>query len=369
MPNKTKVTSRQMVFMLLLLIYSTAEFILPKDSYKYAKQDFWLSFVLLGIYGIGIAYIIVKLASRFKNKTVIEYSKIILGNKIGSVIGFIYCIYFLQIDSTIIREFGDLLAGPFYPTTPVWFFCTTIVAASAYALYKGLEVIGRASDVVFPLYLIGILMFPLANVVNMDLSNLKPVLAEGIGPVFRGAYTGTIWFAETAVLLILFPTLKKPKEGFKVASIAIVALTLILVLSAISLIGVFGNELKYIVNPYLELARYIRLSDSFERPESYLLFIWSSSLVIKIAVFYYCAVISIAQLFNIKDHKKLIIPVGIILVVLSQITFRNAADLATIITKYLIIPYFIVQDLIPAILLIVAKVRKLGYQNGEQNGD
>ena len=360
MDKRIKLECRQVVYILLIVIYSTAEFVLSKESFESAKHDNWMISIVLGIFGVILGFIIIKLALKFKDKTIVEYSKEIVGNKLGTIIGLLYCIFFLQLTSIIIGEFVELLAGPFYPSTPLWFFAITIVMVASYVAYKGLGIIGRVADVIMPLYLIAIVMFPLLNIPNMDLSNVKPVLAKGIMPIIEGSKTGTIWYGELSVSLIIFPFLKKPKNGYKITIVAIISISLILTISAITLVAVFGDEIESLTNPYLELVRYIKISNSFERPESFLLFIWTSSLVIKIAVFFYCAVSCLSQVFKIKEKLHVVIATAIFLVILSLLTMRSSAFLQFLIAEILVIPYFIMQCVIPLILLISAKIKKVG---------
>lgn len=357
-----KISNRQIIYLLVIVVTSTAILFLPTMIYKVAKQDSWLTLVPLVAFGIVVAYIITSLGLMFKDKTIIQYSEIIVGKVLGKIIGLIYCVFFIHIDMVIIREFSELLIGPFLSETPILFFTVGIILASIYAVRSGLEVIARVNEVIFPLFLIAVGGIILMVVKDMEFKNLTPVLAEGLIPVVRGSYNQTLFISEIIVMAMFIPYINIPQKARRSAFIVVVIIGLIGMLIMIGIITVFGTQTDRLDYPFLSLARYVSIAGIIERVEPLILFMWVCGVFVKIAVFHYCAVLSLAQWLNLKDYRPLVVPIGVILVVFSIILWGNIAQLTVQLTKILPIPYLIVEVGIPAVLLITAKLRKKGVR-------
>jgi spore germination protein KB len=91
---------------------------------------------------------------------------------------------------------------------------------------------------------------------------------------------------------------------------------------------------------------------------------------IKIGVFYYAAVVGTADLFKLKDQKKIIFPIGLIVIFAAGAIASNySEDMKeglVVVPIYLHWPF---QIIIPGILLIIAFVRnrkKLSSKKGNE---
>lgn len=355
-----KISNNQLVKLFLITVSSTAILFGPTISYRYARQDSWLSIILAAVYGIVLISIITSLGMIFKGKTIIQYSEIAVGKVLGKPISLLYCLFFIYINAFVVREFSELLVGVFLPETPMGFFTIAIIIASTYAVRKGLEVIARINDLFFPLYVVAFIAVFALVIQEMDFKNLAPVLAEGFMPVLEGAYINTVWFSEAIIAAMFIPYINKPGKTFKPLLLAVILLGLVGALTLIGVVATFGSQIELLEYPVLSLARYIRASDFLIRADPFIVFMWIAGVFVKIAVFHYCAVLAIAQLLSLKDYRPLVMPIGIILAVLSIVLFSNIIELINQIERLIPVLGLVIQGGIPAVLLIVAKLRKRG---------
>lgn len=108
------------------------------------------------------------------------------------------------------------------------------------------------------------------------------------------------------------------------------------------------------------LARYISLADIIERVEPLIMLIWIGGGFVKVGVFYYCAVLAMAQWLNLREYKALVLPTGALLAVLSIILWENVIQLTHQIAR-VIPPYFLAIEVgIPLVLLALARLRGKG---------
>ena len=365
--EKAKITNAQSILLFIVVVSSTGILFLPTIVYEIAKRDTWLTMVLVGFLGTVVAYIITKLGLMFKDKTIIQYSEIILGKVPGKIVGLIYCAYFIHLDAIGIREFSELLVGPFFPGTPILFFTIAIMLVSIYAVYSGIEVIARVNEFIFPLFMIAISGIIFLSIKDMDFNNFLPILEGGWMPVIKGTYHEIYFISEMVFLLMLIPYINKQEKVQKSVFTGVILLALLGMVVFGGIGAVFGAALVNRINyPFLALARYVSIGDVATRIESLVMFMWVSGVFIKITILHYCAVLAVSQWLNLKVYKPLVIPIGAIMVVLSMIIAGNVVELGELLSKILI-PYLIIEIGIPFILLIVALLRKKGSRKPMNN--
>lgn len=358
MSEQGKISYKQIISLIIMTISPTAILYLPTLTYKEAKQDGWISILVVTIYALIVAYIITNLNMMFKGKTIIQYSEDIVGKYVGKVIGFLYCVLYLYLNATVIREFSELLAGPFMPETPLLFFTIGIILPSIFGVYKGIEVIARTAQIIFPIFIGAVIIIILLGVSDMDFNRLQPILAEGYKPVLKGASRQISWFSQTIILTIITPFINIPKKTGKMTYIAIIIVSIMIILVNISIVSTFGEETELMNYPFLSFARYISAIGFIERLDSIIMFLWIGGVFIKIVILHYCATISISQLFNVKDYRILSVPIGIILIILSSTIWGSLTEVKEKILLINIPFNATVQAGIPTVLIIIEKIKR-----------
>lgn len=359
MHETKKISQRQIIYLLIITIASTALLFLPSLIYEEAKQDGWLSIVLMTIYGIAVAYIITSLGIVFKDKTIIQYSEIIAGRVLGKLLGLAYIIYFIHINSLTVREFGDFMTL-FYMETPVLFFVLALIIASAYAVYHGLEIFTRINEVYFYIFISIIIAIIVLNFMDMDFKQLTPVLADGLMPVAKAAYHQIFWFSEIIVIAMLIPSLRSTQTVRRATIISIVLIGTLALFLFIGIVAIFGAQTSRYIYPLFMFVRYISVADFIERTDTFFFITWVSNALIKTTLLYYCTVLAISQWLGLKDYKPLIIPIGLVLIYLPFFLWSNISEVLEQLSTMLFFPYSIIQAGVPLILLIVAKFKNRG---------
>lgn len=160
------------------------------------------------------------------------------------------------------------------------------------------------------------------------------------------------------MLMFFIPYLNKYRQARAAAIKSVLILTVVMLLDIIVCIGVFELQVGQYVFPIYYLAYYIGVAGFLERVEAVVLALWVTGSTVKVAIWYYCAVLSLTQLFGLKDYKPFVFPIGLIIGVFSLGVYSNSIETA----KYFAVelPYygFTLEFLIPLVLLIVAVLRK-----------
>lgn len=355
-----RISNWQATALIITLILASSTISLPNIIYKEAGQDAWLSIIIAAASGIIAGFIFASLGNRFPRRTFIQYMPDIVGKTLGKIIGFIYIIFFMFINAGIIREIAEIFKTNFMQETPLSVFSIGMVLVAAYAVRSGLEVLTRVNEIMMPLVLLMLLMVMGLSYMEIDAYLLLPVLEDGFMPVLKGSIYPTLFFAETVVMLMIIPYLNKPYGVKRTIFSAILIVTLFQLALMVMAIGVFGSLVDDLNFPILQMARYISLLELFERMEPLIMLTWIGGGFVKVGIFYYCAVLAMAQWLNLREYKALVLPTGVLLVVLSIVLWENYVEFYHMGYK-IVPPYFFALEIgLPLTLLVLAMLRGKG---------
>jgi spore germination protein KB len=356
MPQE-KIANRQLYFMLFLIRCNVAVALLPVLTTANALQDAWISAIVQFFPALLLLLFFGSLGQRFVGLTVAQYSEKLLGRWAGKGVALVIAWAFLHMAAVEVRAYADMLITAFLPDTPLVFLIGAMVIASATAAHAGIEVIARAADLLFPVYLLMIissLLIPLPQLQGF-LVNLEPVLARGAGPVLRGAATPALFTVQYLVLTVLAPTVNEPKRALRTAIWALVGATVILIPVAVITVAILGPQLgTRAAFPFFSMVRVIAISEFFERIEALAVFAWGLGLFIELAVYLYCGGRALSQILGMPDYRPLILPMAVIWTAFGSHVTRNMFQLMDFFKPHFFVPYALALVVVPFGLLWMA---------------
>ncbi|MDO9536457.1 MAG: endospore germination permease [Bacillota bacterium] len=235
-----KIAPRQLFILFFIMRTSIVISFLPVLTSAAANEDAWIAAMIAFFPSAAIVYIIGRLAVAFPEKSIVQYSQDLLGGFWGRLLPLFYLGLFLFIAGTDLRVYGEVIKVGFLPETPLPVIMGSIVLAAAMVVNAGVEPMGRAADVIFPIFLLmilGTILFPL---IHADFSNLQPVLAEGWSPVMIASITPISITAQYASLTMLVPSVTEPKKALEAALLSILLSSIVLVVVTVVVISVIG---------------------------------------------------------------------------------------------------------------------------------
>ncbi|WP_161486059.1 GerAB/ArcD/ProY family transporter [Desulfotomaculum copahuensis] len=353
--DKTRISDRQTIFLLVNLVGATALIALPVVASGYAGRDAWMTAVLGTVNGFLVAFLVGALGREFPGQTIVQYAVSILGKIPGKAVGLLYLFFFIQPPAIVVREFGELLAVSMLPTTPQILFAMLIVSVSAYALYYGLEVLARVNELLFPLIIVLFLFILFSVAEHMEPANLLPVMEHGIKPVLLASLGPASWRGEIILLAMFLPMLARPERGARDAVISTLAIGMVLFVAMLVITMVFGASTARLSFSVYELARLSTFVAT--RLDAIWMIIWIVGIFAKIGLWYYCAVLGTAQWLNLKDYRILIAPIGVIIVAVSMSQYNTSTDMINFIAGPWISFAYLFEWFIPLILLICSRFK------------
>ncbi|MFF2483882.1 endospore germination permease [Paenibacillus sp. NPDC058071] len=345
-----KITVRQFTILIILGVVGDTILVLPTITGSFAKQDAWLSMFLALLLGMATAFLYAGIANKMKRKSWVEAAQSQLGVFVGSLFSILFLFQIFMCASALLSETSQFLTTQMMPETPVnamlIVFMTVIIIAYRY----GVETFARMGEMLFPVFIILFLFLVLCLLPQIKMSNMKPVLAEGMYPFLKGMLPAYAYgFTEMVTLLMLVPhvagngKLTKPIFiGYAVGGIIL----LITVDFCVLVLGANLMETKYY--PTFVLAQKITIGKFVERIEVILAFLWIITVFYKTLMLFFSLISGIAQFLRLKESNMLTIPIGMILIVSSVLTTPNIVVYNDILNNYY--PWF---DIVFCVLLPV----------------
>ncbi|SDH87582.1 GerAB/ArcD/ProY family transporter [Alteribacillus bidgolensis] len=353
-----RISGLQMAIMMHSAILATVILIVPAIIAKEAKQDLWIVPITASIAGFLALFVIIQLHKLFPKKTFIQYSEDIIGRIPAKILSFVYILFFLQTTSGMFRQYAEFVSGNFLLKTPSLVIFASMAFVCAFAVRGGIEVIGRTAQLFIPTVTLLFFLLLIFLIPEMDVENMYPVFENGIKPIMKASSTPAAWFSEFMLISFMLPYLKEREEGMKWGIISIVSVIILMVVTNITSLFVFGETTVKLTYPIMSAARYISIGDFFEHLEAVIMAIWVLSVFIKISVFYYVLVLATAQWLPLSNYKPLVLPFGFLLTVMAA-WMPSLPEQSDYISKVIPFKLPLFYLVIPMILLVIAKIRRL----------
>lgn len=337
-------------------VISTVDIFVPSITAGVAGRDSWISALFTVAASMPVALIIVSLALRFPKRSFIEYSQIILGVWPGRLVGLLYLLLILIIGVTTTRELEEIMSIAFFVHTPKIIFGITGVSLSAYLVRSGLEVLGRVNGILLPVGVFLLIFVAVAVLPMADMSQYLPILEHGYGPPARGTIILLAYLMEGFILIYALPLIRQPDKTPQTYAAILPILGLAMVAGTVS-IPVFGlGTTSRLLMPAIELAREIQIP-GLPRSDILVMLGWYAGILVRIAVAHYLLALLAAQWAGLKSYKPLVLPLGVILVALSNLMFKDTIEVVNFIGNALVYTLLVFELLIPLIILVISWVR------------
>ncbi|MBM7854544.1 spore germination protein KB [Desulfohalotomaculum tongense] len=355
-----KISLRQLMFIIITMVISTADIFLPAIVAQQAGRDSWIAVIIATAEALVVAAVAASLSLRFPKLTLVQIFQKVLGSWLGWIMAFIFvtifCLFLLCI---VVGEFGIILKSAFMQKTPLAVFNGLLIVIAAYAVYQGIETIARVTEILMPvgiavLVLVGLLITP-----HVDFNKFLPLLDNGVGPVINGAHRLLSFLGEGVVVTMLAPYINSPQKVLGTVSRSMVLLGLLLLVGVLA-IAMFGpQETANMTFPALNMVRQIRVGDFLEHLDAVIMTVWVGGIYTKTVVIYYISCIGLAQLFNLRSYKPVIWPLGILVLSASFAWLNNLPAVINYLASAWPAQGLIFEFLIPFVLLITAAARGL----------
>ncbi len=351
---------RQFTIIVTLFTVGSSILISPAGLTAEAKQDAWIAAILAVSIGLLTVYLYSALVRQFPKQTLVEMCEVIFGIWIGKIVSLLYFSFFFLLAALVLRNIGDFMTTQVLPDTPLLFIIMIFLAAVIMANWYGLETIARAGEIFFPWVMIFFCAMVIFLLPQIRLIQLEPYLGGGFRPIIRASlpFIGTP-FMELIVLLMVIPYVsctQKANRAFLMGTL--IAGVILIIISLISILVLGAGVTARQMYPSYDLAKIISIGGFLERLEVIMAGIWFITIFFKLTICFYASAFSLAQIMKMKEIRPLLFPLGMIMIVLSIVSYPNTSYFHNFVSKIWFTYACTFGFLIPACMIGTAVIRK-----------
>ncbi|CAH0267345.1 Spore germination protein YndE [Peribacillus sp. Bi96] len=363
---KEKINTIQ--FFCLIVLFEIGSALLLEVGRSAGKYG-WISLIVAGLLGCILYLVYTKLHTYYPSLPLTQYTQLIWGKHIGIIISFLYALYFMYMAARILRDFTALLLIMAYRNTSPVILAALMMGVCMYGIKQGIQTIGRVALAGFVLLFSILFLIIIFQWINglLDVENVRPIIPRDWSPILHTIFPTalTIPFGEMIAFSMIFPDLDQKSKVKKIGLYAIIASCLFLAFSSIVNIMILNEDIvESSIFPLLSAASLVDIAHFITRLEALVVITLVTLGIFKLLVFFYCTVIGIADILQIKNQNKLILPIGLLILTLSFAIAPNYIEHIYIgihkVPYYLHIP---LQIVVPILLLLTAFIKNRKKHN------
>ncbi|QZY56229.1 GerAB/ArcD/ProY family transporter [Crassaminicella profunda] len=355
--NKEVISDKQGIVLMIMFLIGTSTIVVAGLE---AKRDFWLAIVIAIFMALPMIFIYARLHYIFYDKDLFDICKICFGKFIGKGIVILYTWYLFHSVTLVILNFGLFVNTVAFMDTPQIIPIISIAILCIWVVKKGMEVMGRWTELILLVFIGLIFIAILLLIPNMNINNIQPILYNGVKPIAKGAISSFSFpFGETVVFTMFFSTFKKKKSSYKIYTIGLLIGGIILLIVSITDILVLGaNTASSTYFPSYNTITRISIGSLLQRLEIIVATIYAFGAFVKISIYLLATCKGFTKIFEYTDYRFIVIPVSLLMINLSYFVHDSIMynmEWTSEIWPYYAIPF---QVILPIIIWITAEIKK-----------
>ncbi|MCG4581215.1 GerAB/ArcD/ProY family transporter, partial [Clostridium cochlearium] len=330
---------------ILIFSYCIGAYLLFNMAGK-VKQDIWISSILAIVFTIPIVMMYGRIMNLYPGKNIFYILEQIFGKMFGSILNIIFIFHAFFLGAYILRDFADFIKVTALFSTPLIVPMICIGFLSIWILAEGIEVLAAWTKFLIRIILISMVLICVMLIPEMHISNLQPVFYTDLKDILRQSlYLITFPFSEVVIFLYFFDCVDYNDKTKNVFIKPLILGGILVVLYTMINLMILGGELysSYYYPGYESIKR-SRLGGEFQRLE---IIVSIAFTIIQFLEINFCVLgvsKGITKVFNLKEYRKVLIPVNILLIIFACIMFESSME-AFEVTKKLWPAYGIVMQI------------------------
>ncbi len=358
--EKGRIAPYQLTVLIVSSMMATTIILYPGGR---AENNVWLAVIA----GLGEAlfftWILLSLSRNYPGKTLLEINDCVWGPYLGKIFSVLYILYFLHLAAMVLSDYAYFL-GTLFPVTPFPVFVLTYIALLAFMIKAGLEVIGRVAIISFLIMSVTTFMLLVLNSNHINTANLLPFMQISVQDFLLAAHGIAVFpFGEILVFFMIVPFLNNNKKTKPAIIYGLLITASFLVVDRLLITLVLGNFTEVAIYKGYEMVRLIDIGSIITRVEVLGASNGMILAVIKAGIFYYAAVLGLAQICKLRSYTPLILPVGVLIFVLSVLQFNSSVELFLFNSNTYPYYAFFFQAVLPLLTLLSMKLKKIRSSN------
>lgn len=355
--EKNRLSVNQFALMYLLLIAGGKFLSLPSILASDVGHDSWLTLVFSFLWD-GICLTFLLWAIRINKDSQLDLSAI-LNNTVSKVVAkiilIIFFVMFIVRNNILLSSCYKMFAVTFDVSTNWIVYVAPVVALSVLVLKLGFNSVARASQLLFGLIFICVVVLLISPVSQVDFGYLLPIGEAGWGKIVSTSVTRSFWFSDYVFVYLVLDNVKVKKHVFSPVLVAFtIGAVLTIAMNAI-FVALYGDLAQQFDLAMSKIGVHFVSDSSNGRWDWLTLSIWLISVFIKIVVFFYSAYKCLEKIFEFNTCKINVWAVAVITVLFMLPMLFPIEIVLGAVVQYGLIPFVIVQYALPIAMPFLTK--------------
>ncbi|MFC4597819.1 GerAB/ArcD/ProY family transporter [Cohnella hongkongensis] len=326
--ESASVNSFQLACMLVAFSAGSAIVYIPNPISEKAKNGAWLSMIPAFGFGLLILACILYLHGKHPGRSLIAYSRELIGGFLTSVAAVLLIAMCLFAVSAITAGIGDFFTTVMMKETPGYVFNSLSLYTAALTARSGIKVMARMFLLLITVMIVCAVAVIVLAIPDYRPEFLLPLLPHGWSPILHGTFIvagfpfGEVFFFS---MLLPFASARRKELGRKLLLGFAVSGTL-LMLSTLSTLMAFGPVAGTMKYSLFRLAGEIEIAEIIQRIEAVIGIALILGSYMKASIFLFIFNRVLAEWLRLDDDRILIFPTGLVCLMLSITMFENPAS-------------------------------------------
>lgn len=210
---KNNIKLKQICSMFIALLPLSKIVSAPSVFAKFCGEKLWQPLVILLIFDLLLLFVFCTVSKMHEGKSAYTILKENYSEWVAKIVLFIYALFFLLKAFVPLIEHKQLVENAFYETLPKAPIFYPLIIVTFYVSLKGFKTIGRASELFFPITLVGLAFVIYLSATSGDYNALLPLLKSDKS-VAICSLNGILWFNDAIYLLMFLGNFKNENRQF-----------------------------------------------------------------------------------------------------------------------------------------------------------
>lgn len=343
----------QAVFSIVLFSFGSSVVIGISTS---VKQDTLLAIGLATLAAVPMFWIYGRTMKLFPQSTLFEIAELVFGKVGGKAVTVLMVWYAVHLAALVLRNFSEFTQVSTMPETPQLPVIILLGLTAIYLARSNIHAIGKWSVVSFFLVLFAVLLTFSAALPQIRLNDILPLMEYPAAQIAKtSAQIFSFPYAETVLFLYIGSVLPKEKP-FRIFFHGLLLTLIVFLLVFIRNLVTLGPKLMDIsFFPSFITVRIIAIGDFIARFEGVISSNFLLAGILKISICLLAAAKGLSSLFQLNNHRTMVLPCGMLAMALCTILYKNTMEMFAFMDYYAYYA-FPFQVLIPLAILIAGEI-------------
>ena len=304
----------------------------PNPMIRFAGNMAWLSLIVSALMGMLLLSLVLYLFRCYPDEIYTAYLGRVYGRWIGGVFTVLLMLMLFLMLAYITLDIGNFFINTMMVETPVYVFNAFTIVTAAYAVYNGIEVMGRMFFLLMCSMVLAVVLIVLMSIPIDRAESLLPLFPEGFKPILHGIYFSFGFpFGESFLFAVILPFVRKESRRHAGKWLLVMTafsafLLLIVVVTTVMTLGPVAGDRKFSL---YAVARLVEIGEFLIGLEAIVGIALIAGSFMKATVVLFILNYMTSHFFKLDDDKLLLPALALITFLLSMTMFEAESEFST----------------------------------------